>query len=214
MNIPFIFKSLKGGVLFLSALLLVSVTTSRSFALSSGPGEWNVLLFGNYDLVSPNTGNLFTNAPASGNSQWNKAFNNGTGGGLGIAYWFNDVVAFRFEAQVNDFNTPLSSSTSILGALSAPLTGGVEIKLLGNADYFLYAAADIGAAYENDIGSLLSSATHISPAWSAYADAGIGLNIDWIFLEVKVAYLPDTFPNSFYSQNPFWYIPVTAGFNF
>ena len=185
--------------------------TSRSFALSSGPGEWNVLLFGNYDLVSPNTGTVYTNAPAAENSQWNKAFNNGAGGGLGIGYWFNDVVAFRIEAQFNEFNTPLSSSTSILGALSAPLTGGLEVKLLGNADYFLYAAVDLGAAYENDIGSLISS---VSPAWSAYADAGIGLNIDWIFLEVKIAYLPETFPNASFGQNPFWHVPVSAGFNF
>ncbi|MHB8369116.1 MAG: hypothetical protein ACYDBP_05400 [Leptospirales bacterium] len=208
-----IFKGIRGGILAVVALFLLSITT-KSFAQTSGPGAVDVLLFGNYDLTSVNTASLYSNAPAGFNSQWNKAFNNGTGGGLGIVVWLSDNLALRVEGQANTFTTPLTSSTNILGALSMPITGGVEVKLLGNADDFLYLTADVGAAYENDIGSLMSSLTHISPAWSAYADAGIGFNLDWIFLEVKVAYLPDTFPNSYYSQNPLWYIPVTAGFNF
>jgi len=198
------------------AVLVISVfEPSFSRAQSSGTGEWNLLLFGNYDSLSPNTGSVFSSVPASYTSPtWNKYLSNGYGGGLGVAYWFTEDVAFRVMAQASEFNAGTSPYLTSGALESAPLTGGVELKLYGEPDYFLYMALDGGVAYENSLlnqGFFAKSSSH---AWSSYADVGLGLNIDWVFVEVKVAYLPDAVPNSPYQQGAFWYVPVTAGFNF
>ncbi len=203
------------ALLALAVLAVSAVSPPVSRAQSSGAGVWNVLLFGNYDFTSPDTGNGFSNLPSSFTSPtWNKYLGDGYGGGVGVVYWFTEDVAFRAEAQAGLFN-PGTSPFFTSGALeSAPLTGGVELKLYGDPDYFLYLALDGGVAYENSLQSPGFFAKSSNHAWSSYADAGFGLNLDWVFVEVKVAYLPDAVPNSPYQQGAFWYVPVTAGFNF
>jgi len=204
------------SVLLAFAVLVISILAPpNSRAQSSGTGDWNLLLFGNYDFVSPNTGNVFPNLPASYTSPtWNKYLSDGYGGGVGVAYWFTEDVAFRIMAQASEFNAGTSPFLTSGALESAPLTGGVEIKLYGDPDYFLYLAVDGGVAYENALQSQGFFAKSMNHAWSSYADAGIGLNIDWVFIEVKVAYLPDAQPNSSFQQGALWYVPVTAGFNF
>ncbi|MGC8529040.1 MAG: hypothetical protein ACP5OP_02420 [Leptospirillia bacterium] len=201
------------SALFLTAALVVvgALFPARSWAITSGPGVWDLMVFGNYDLVSPNTG---AQNPISSTPTWNNALSNGYGAGLGAAYWFNDTIAFRLEVQGNFFQGAGTFKTTALE--SAPITGGFEAKLYGNADYYLYALVDAGAAYElslpNTNGPALS-ATGQSNAWSGYGDVGIGMNFDYVFVEAKFAYLMDSLPKVA-SQNGLWYIPITAGFNF
>jgi hypothetical protein len=166
------------------------------------------MIFGNYDMVSPNTGEVFQNTTAP---TWNNELNNGYGGGVGVAYWFNNVVAFRIEAQTSLFTIPTAQGGGSLQ--SSPLTGGVEFKLVGDTEYYLYAAIDAGAGYESNMTgqSFFGTASHSS--WSTYGDAGLGLNLSWVFIEAKFAYLPQALSGSG-NQNALWYVPLTAGFNF
>jgi hypothetical protein len=171
------------------------------------------MIFGNYDLVSPNTGNVYSGA-GQPSLTFANTLQNGYGAGIGTAYWFNDVLAFRVMAQGNFYQlkSPVTGSME-----SAPLTGGFEAKLYGGPDYYLYAAVDAGAAYQLDLPNNTSptlSGKGSTNAWSAYGDVGLGVNFDWVFVEVKLAYLPDSIPHAQSSQNALWYIPVTAGFNF
>ena len=208
-------KKAVGGLsaLVLTAALVIAgaLFPVRSWAVTSGPGVWDLMVFGNYDLVSPNTG---AEIPNSSTPTWNNVLSNGYGAGLGVAYWFNDTIAFRLEVQGNFFQGAGVIKTTALE--SAPITGGFEAKLYGNADYYLYALVDAGAAYElsmpNTNGPALS-ATGQSNAWSGYGDVGIGMNFDYVFVEAKFAYLMDSLPKVG-SQNGLWYIPITAGFNF
>ncbi len=55
---------------------------------------------------------------------------------------------------------------------------------------------------------------YLNHGWSASGDIGLGLNINWLFVEVKFAYMPQFVPNFGYGQNGFYYVPVTVGFNF
>jgi hypothetical protein len=207
-------KKLVGGLsaILLAAALVIAgaLFPARSWAVTSGPGVWDLMVFGNYDLVSPNTGSAF---PNTSTPTWNNLMDNGYGAGLGVAYWFNDTIAFRLEVQGNFFQGA-GANTSALE--SAPLTGGFEAKLYGSADYYLYAVVDAGAAYElslpNTNGPALSAKGQ-SNAWSGYGDVGLGMNFDYVFVEAKFAYLMDALPHTA-SQNGLWYIPITAGFNF
>ena len=196
------------GSVFLALFMTLASTCfpSKALAVTSGPGAWDVLVFGNYDLVSPNTGEAYKNLSTP---TWNNELNNGYGGGIGLVYWFNDTVAFRIEAQTNLYTIPNANALQ-----SSPLTGGFEIKLLGDPDYFLYFVIDAGAAYEEGLNGKTFFGTASSNAWSAYGDAGLGFNLNWIFIEAKIAYLPQTLAHSSSSQNGLWYIPLTAGFNF
>ena len=198
------------------AILAISVfTPTVSRAQASGAGDWNVLLFGNYNFVSPDTGTVFSNLTSSFTSPtWNKYLSDGYGGGIGIVYWFMEDVAFRAEAQASLFNAGTSPFFTSGALESAPLTGGFEVKLVGDQNYFLYLAIDGGVAYENALQSPGFFAKSSYHAWSSYADAGFGLNLDWVFVEVTIAYLPDAVPNSPYQQGALWYVPLTAGFNF
>ncbi len=206
-------------LLALAVVLASFLAPSRSFAVTSGPGVWDFMIFGNYDVTSLDNGNTFANPPSTlTNQPWNKELNNGYGGGVGLAYWFNDVVAFRLEAQTNLFSVPTSLKTSTIGSLqSSPLTGGIEVKLVGDPDYYLYLVVDVGGAYEGQMAGTGFFGKTDANAWTAYGDAGLGVNIDWVFIEAKVAYLPQAIPQlnpSLGGQSGFWYVPVTAGFNF
>lgn len=206
---------LLGALLALVLLFSGLFLPAKSYAVTSGPGVWDLMVFGNYDLLSPNTGSIYTNLPAGqANSNWNNTYNNGYGGGVGIAYWFNDVVAFRVEAQTSLFTdkSPLTGSIQ-----SSPLTGGFEVKLVGDPEYYLYAVADGGVAYEATMSGQNWFGKSSNNSWSTYADAGLGFNFSWVFVEAKIAYLPESLPGAGLSgtgQNALWYVPVTAGFNF
>ena len=205
----------KAGLLALALLVAGLLSPAKSYAVTSGPGVWDLMIFGNYDLVSPNTGSVFNSLPAGFTSPtWANTMQNGYGAGIGTAYWFNDVIAFRVMAQGNFYQLKSPAPGSME---SAPLTGGFEAKLYGGPDYYLYAAVDAGAAYELSLPNNTSptlSGKGSTNAWSAYGDVGLGVNIDWVFVEVKLAYLPDAIAHASSSQNALWYIPVTAGFNF
>jgi hypothetical protein len=197
-----------------AALLLLAGWTAplKARAASSGPGVWNLLLFGNYDMLSGiDTQGL---ASGSGNNTFPNNFQNGYGAGLSVVYWFNDVVAFRVSAQGNFFQGQNGYSYAGNSLESAPLTGGFEVKLYGDPDYFLYGVIDAGAAYEDEVtGSSITLSNSLAHSWSAYGDVGLGVNLNWVFLEVKFAYLPQALPQ-YSNQNAFYYIPFTAGFNF
>ncbi len=216
-------KMVRGlSALLLTATLLFTgmMLPAKSWAVTSAPGVWDLMVFGNYDMVSPNNGDVFQNYASIPNvttPTWKNQLNNGYGAGLGLAYWFNDTIAFRLMAQGNFFQASSSALFKTTASESAPITGGFEAKLYGDTDYYVYALVDAGAAYELSLPNTSSpalSATGSTNAWSSYGDAGLGLNLDYVFVEVKVAYLMDFMPKSASSQNAFWYIPVTAGFNF
>ena len=186
-------------------------------AASSGPGVWDVMIYGNYDLVSPNSGGTLSNAPSSlASPAWNKFFNdNGYGGGVGVAYWLNDVWAVRAMAQTSLFATPSSYGGG--STQSSALTGGLEAKLFGDAEYYLYAVLDAGGAFEANMPGQGFFGKTTASSWTAYADVGLGFNLSWVFLEAKLATLPQALAGGVsggYGQNPFWYVPLTAGFNF
>ncbi len=210
------FRSLLNGwrmrILAIAVAAAGFFSPSPSYAVTSGPGVWDFMIFGNYDLTTINTGAIYSNFPTGfASPTWNKVMNNGYGGGVGLAYWFNDTVALRIDVQTSLFTeqSPLTGSVQ-----SSPLTGGIELKLWGDPDYYLYFVVDAGAAYESTMSgtSFFGSATE--NAWTAYGDAGLGLNLDFVFIEAKVAYMPQFMAHSSYSQNGLWYVPVTAGFNF
>ncbi|EQD38902.1 conserved hypothetical protein, secreted, partial [mine drainage metagenome] len=191
-------KTVKGlSALLLTATLLFTgmMLPAKSWAVTSAPGVWDLMVFGNYDMVSPNTGAVMQN---SSTPTWNNELNNGYGAGLGLAYWFNDTIAFRLMVQGN-FSQVSSSVASKMAYESAPITGGFEAKLYGDTDYYVYALVDAGAAYELGLPNTSSptlSATGSTNAWSSYGDAGLGLNLDYVFVEVKVAYLMDSMPKT------------------
>ena len=208
-------KKAVGGLsaFLLTATLILAgaLFPARSWAVTSAPGVWDLMVFGNYDMVSPNTGNVLSTSSAT---NWNNVLDNGYGAGLGVAYWFNDTIAFRFEVQGNFFSGAGTEKGTALE--SAPITGGFEAKLYGDTDYYLYALVDAGAAYELSLPNTSSpamSATGQTNAWSSYGDVGLGLNLDYVFVEAKFAYLMDFLPKTA-GQNALWYIPITAGFNF
>jgi hypothetical protein len=185
---------------------------SRSFAVTSGPGIWDFMIFGNYNLVSPDTGEVYKNTPAP---TWNNMLNNGYGGGVGVAYWFNDMIAFRIEAQTDLYTIPTAQGGGSLQ--STPLTGGLEVKLWGNPDYYLYFVIDAGAGYEATMSGQSFFGKTTANSWTAYGDAGLGFNIDWVFVEAKIAYMPQSIAHGVSGgngQNALWYVPLTAGFNF
>ena len=200
------------GLLVLAIVAASFFAPSRSFAVTSGPGIWDFMIFGNYNLVSPDTGGVFKNTSTP---TWNNALNNGYGGGVGVAYWFNDMIAFRIEAQTDLYTLPTAQGGGSLQ--SSPLTGGLEVKLWGNPDYYLYFVIDAGAAYEANMSGQSFFGKSTANSWTAYGDAGLGVNIDWIFVEAKIAYMPQAIAHGVSGgngQNALWYVPLTAGFNF
>lgn len=211
------------GFLVLAVAASGFFSPATSYAVTSGSGVWDFMIFGNYDLVSPDTGNVFKSSTMNSYLSslgkpvsWAGTMQNGYGAGIGTAYWFNDVLAFRLEVQGNFFQMQ-KTSLSPGAAESAPITGGLELKLYGNADYYLYGAVDAGVAYELSLPNNSSptlSGKGSTNAWSSYGDVGIGVNLDYVFIEAKFAYLPNFIPEVPSATNALWYIPVTVGFNF
>ncbi len=210
------------SVLLAAVLFLLAPAAPQARAATSGSGVWDFLIFGNYDISTIDTGNISSsqvlNTALSATGQatsFANTFQNGYGAGLAIVYWFNDVLAFRVGAQGNFFEGKSSSLASGNSLQSAPLFGGIEAKLYGDPDYFLYGVIDAGAAYEESVsGASPTLSNYLNHGWSAYGDIGLGLNINWLFVEVKFAYMPQFVPNFGYGQNGFYYVPVTVGFNF
>lgn len=199
--------------IFVAIVSLVAPVLSH--AEEDQGGTLDVLLFGNYNLTSVDTGNMSSN---SSDGSWANNFQSGGGGGLGIGYWLNNVVDFRVVAQANIFPSSAQSTLGLLTTGSFPLTAGAEVKLFGNNKVYLYGVADAGAAYEIGLSTSSSSGSPSfkgATAWSAYADAGIGVNFYFLFAEVKMAYLAQLLPGNLVpGQTGFYYVPVSAGFNF
>lgn len=205
-------------------VLLASLGTAplTARAASSGPGVTSILLFGNYDLSSVDNADIATSSltnttlSALGTAtSFANNFQDGYGAGLAIVWWFNDTVAFRVGVQGNFFQGKTAGQFTGNSIQSAPLFGGLEAKLYGDADYFLYGVVDAGAAYEDEVkGSSPTLSNSLAHSWTTYGDVGLGLNLNYIFLEVKLAYMPQFVPGYGQSQNGFYYVPVTAGFNF
>jgi hypothetical protein len=200
-------KKIKGRVLS-SVLTLFVLLSFCLVPVKSWAGNLDVLVFGNYDFLSPNGGAIAQGSTESWQGQWH----NGYGGGLGLLYWFSPRFGFRIDAQGNFFgmNQPGESLDS------APITGGIEYKLSDGLDHYAYVVLDAGVAYELSlpgISSIAISAPNGGHAWSSYFDGGLGYNFSFLFAEVKYAYIQDPVPN-LPGQNAMWYIPVTVGFNF
>ncbi|MEC4682976.1 MAG: hypothetical protein VST70_04770 [Nitrospirota bacterium] len=207
-----VLSCLRGAFVALAIMMASLALPSKSYAVTSAPGVWDFMIFGDYDMVSLNTGAVLKN---SSTPTWNNEMNNGYGGGLGVAYWFNNVVAFRLEAQTSLFTIPSAQGGGALQ--SSPLTGGFEFKLMGDTEYYLYAVIDAGVAYEGSMTGQSFFGKTTANSWSAYGDAGLGVNLSWVFLEAKVAYMPEAIASGISGgggQNALWYVPLTAGFNF
>jgi hypothetical protein len=192
------------------------------------PWVWDFLLFGTLGTGSQfsagtmgvnSSGTLIYNGPQ-------KAGSTGYGGGLGPEVWVAPSLAFRLLLQGSVYMNGLQTSTSSTGINLkitdkpffgyAALTFGPVFKLWGSANYFLYAPVDLG--YAMTLTSIGSPATVGAPSTlstatgsSIYADFGIGLNLRFLMLEAKVAWLPT--PNSFgYGADSFFF-PLTIGFD-
>lgn len=209
-------KNFKSIMAILFLVVSLSVPT-LSHADDSGPGTWDFLLFGNYDLKgnfnsgylgqSANGTNLYEgNTPVTGN---------GYGLGFGTEYWFTNNIAARLLLQANAFTNTLSSNLK-----NGPFFGfgavtlGPVIKLYGSTDYFVYAPVDLGYAITaNSTGnpSVIDSASSLTvqQGHSFYADAGLGLNIRLLTIEAKIAWLST--PGTFGGNSLFF--PITIGFD-
>ncbi|MGC8530339.1 MAG: hypothetical protein ACP5OP_09155 [Leptospirillia bacterium] len=192
------------------------------------PWVWDFLLFGTLGTGSQfSAGTMGLNSSGTliyGGPQ--KAGATGYGGGLGPEVWVAPSLAFRLLLQGSVYMNGLQTSTSSTGINLkitdkpffgyAALTFGPVFKLWGSANYFLYAPVDLG--YAMTLTSIGSPATVGAPSTlssatgsSIYADFGIGLNLRFLMLEAKVAWLPT--PNSFgYGADNFFF-PLTIGFD-
>ncbi len=200
-----------------AAVLVIAVATPQAFADDSGAGTWDFLVFGNLDMgTSFNAGSLGTNstgttvykgtAPISGP---------GYGFGFGTEVWFTDNIAARLLLQGNVFSNGFNANIKngpFFGYGAATL--GPVFKVFGSTNYFVYVPVDLG--YAVTLSSAGNPATVGAPSslttvqgGSLYADAGIGVNIRFITLEAKVAYLPT--PGSF-GGNSFFF-PISVGFD-
>ena len=192
------------------------------------PWVWDFLLFGTLG-----TGSQFSAGTMGVNSSGTLIYNGaqragatGYGGGLGPEVWVAPSLAFRLLLQGSVYMNALQTSTTSTGINLkitdkpffgyAALTFGPVFKLWGGQNYFLYAPVDLGYAMTlTSIGSpaTVGAASTLSTVTgtSVYADFGIGLNLRFLMLEAKVAWLPT--PNSFgYGADNFFF-PLTIGFD-
>ncbi|MHB1285449.1 MAG: hypothetical protein ACYCYP_02615, partial [Leptospirales bacterium] len=187
---------------WLVLLILLGTAPSNAGAASSGPGTWNLLLFGNYSPNSIDTENFSSSASYNNSltalgkaTSFNNSFQAGYGAGLAVVYWFNDTLAFRVGVQGNISQGKTGGILAGDSIQSAPIFGGLEAKLYGGADYFLYGVIDGGAAYEETVsGSSPTLSNYLNHGWSTYGDVGLGFNMNFLFVEVKLAYLPQAIP--------------------
>ena len=186
-------------------------------AADSGPGVWDCLLFGNLDMVSGfNAGTLGTNASGTTVYKGSQPVSgNGYGFGFGTEVWFTDNIAARLLLQGNVFSNSFGAS-----AKNGPLAGyatatvGPVFKIFGSTNYFVYVPVDLGYALTAESAgnpATLGAASSLTAVTggSFYGDAGIGVNIRFVTLEAKVAYLPT--PGAF-GGNSFFF-PITVGFD-
>lgn len=192
------------------------------------PWVWDFLLFGTLGTGSQFSGGTM-GVNSSGTLIYNgpqKAGSTGYGGGLGPEVWVAPSLGFRLLLQGSVYMNGLQTSTTTTGVNLkitdkpffgfAALTFGPVFKLWGSANYFLYAPVDLGYAMTlTSIGSPAtvgaSSTLSTTTGSSIYADVGIGLNLRFLMLEAKVAWLPT--PNSFgYGADSFFF-PLTIGFD-
>ncbi|MGC8529631.1 MAG: hypothetical protein ACP5OP_05460 [Leptospirillia bacterium] len=209
----------KIAVLFLALILAVPGigALSEAYASDSGPGVWDFLLFGNLDMGSRfSAGTLGPNAAGTTVYQGSSPITSpGYGFGFGTEVWFSNNIAARLLLQgnvfANGFNANLKNGPFFgYGAV----TVGPVFKLFGSSNYFVYAPVDLGyaitAASSGNPATVgaTSSLTAVSGG-SFYGDLGIGVNLRFLMLEAKVAYLPA--PGSF-GGNSFFF-PITVGFD-
>ena len=202
------------GLVLLAASVLIA---PKAFAADSGPGVWDFLLFGNLTMGSGfNAGTLGTNDTGTTVYQGNRPIT-GTGYGLGFGteVWFTDNVAARLLLQGNAFADGFDANIKngpFAGFAAATI--GPVFKLFGTTNYFVYAPVDLGYAITAEsagnpatVGAA-SSLTDVTGG-SFYGDVGIGVNIRFLTIEAKVAYLP--MPGSF-GGNSFFF-PLSVGFD-
>lgn len=132
----------------------------------------------------------------------NNQVTNGYGGGIGINGWLSPNLGLRFEAGFLNF--PAQAGGSSFQAI--PVTLGVEVRLIGSRDIFLYAAADGGAVVNGQNTANLFVGTGVSP----YMQGGIGINIFFLQIEADYATIFQPFETSLHS-NPLFFIPLSVG---
>ena len=189
-------------------LLLISPATKKAFAVDSGSGTWDFLLFGNMDVGASFYGNSINSSNVQSIQNMKMP---GYGFGFGTEYWFSDRIAARILLQANVFSDGFSNIKDGPFFGDAPITIGPVFKIIGSQNYFLYLPVDVGYAITASSGSLNGSGSiPVNTGGSFYADAGVGVNIRFITLEAKVAWL--TNPGQ-YGGNSL-YFPLTFGFDF
>ena len=210
-------KRLKSALLAIASATFLGFFAPPAFAVDSGPGVWDFLLFGNLTMGSNfNAGSLGTNtlgttvykgpSPVSGQ---------GYGLGVGTEVWFSDNIAARLLVQGNVFANSWSANLKngpFFGFGAA--TVGPVFKLFGTTNYFVYAPVDLGYAITassagNPATAGAASSLTAVTGGSFYGDLGIGINIRLLMIEARVAYLPT--PGSF-GGNSFFF-PISLGFD-
>ena len=208
---------IKGAILSLVLAATFGLSLPTAFASDSGPGVWDFLLFGNLDMGSSfNAGTLGTNSAGTTVYKGSQPITApGYGFGFGTEVWFTNNIAARLLLQgnvfANGFNTNLKNGP-FFGYGAATI--GPVFKLFGTTNYFVYAPVDLGYAITASsagnpatVGAA-SSLTDVTGG-SFYGDLGIGVNIRFLTIEAKVAYLPA--PGSF-GGNSFFF-PISIGFD-
>ncbi|MHB1758087.1 MAG: hypothetical protein ACYCT9_11380 [Leptospirillum sp.] len=201
--------------LFIAGVVTVIATPpTKAFSAGAAAGQLNLMIFGNYDFTALDTSNLPVHSPVS-NQSFARSFENGYGAGVGFGYWMTDNIAFRMMAQGNLFQGSQTGFFSGSSIMSAPVTAGLKIRLLGDPKHFFFAVVDSGGAYQELVsGASAFGGKEISHGWSSYGDIGIGQNYAYFFLEAKVAYLPQFVPQFSRGQNGSFYVPISTGINF
>ena len=207
-------NKLKNAMLVAVMGAVVGFVAPVAYADDSGPGVWDFLLFGNLATGSGfNAGTLGTNATGTTVYKGSSPIT-GTGYGLGFGteVWFTDNIAARLLLQGNVFADGFNANIKngpFFGFGAA--TVGPVFKLFGTTNYFVYAPVDLGYAITASsagnpatVGAA-SSLTDVTGG-SFYGDLGIGVNIRFLTIEAKVAYLPA--PGSFGGNSFFFSISI------
>lgn len=209
----------KIGSLVLAIVLAASMgfIVPQAKAADSGPGVWDFLLFGNVDMGSSfSAGTLGTNATGTTVYKGPSPITSpGYGFGFGTEVWFSDNIAARLLLQGNVFSNGFNANIKngpFFGYAAA--TVGPVFKLFGSTNYFVYAPVDLGYAItvaSSGSPATVGAASSLTAVQggSFYGDLGIGINIRFVTLEAKVAYLPT--PGSF-GGNSFFF-PISIGFD-
>lgn len=191
------------------------------------PWLWDFLVFGTINLDSGFSGGTMA-AGTNGLVYAGPGHvgQTGYGGGFGPEVWIQPAFAVRVLLQGSVYMNGLNASTTSTGlnlaitnkpffAFAAASIGPV-FKLFGTQNYFLYAPIDLG--YALTITSIGSPAVVGAPSklssvtgGSIYADTGIGVNLRFLMIELKAAWLPT--PNQFGYGGDDFFFPLTIGFD-